>query len=64
MTLAEKLRYLEEHYPEAYQVVCCVVPNLASHPDNPSDDDIDFYNFMIDEVLDEYDYEQLYYYPT
>ena len=43
-------------------LLCCSY--LVSHPDNPSDDDIDFYNFMIDEVLDEYDYEQLYYYPT
>lgn len=64
MTLAEKLRYLEEQYPEAHQVVCSVVPNLVSHPDSPSEDDVDFYNYMIDEVLDEDDAEQLYHYTT
>lgn len=64
MTLAEKLRYLEEHYPEIHQVVCSVVPNLVANPDNPSEKDLDHYNFWIDGILDEDDAQQLYHLTT
>ena len=64
MTLAEKLRRLEEQYPEAYQVVCSIAPKLVSHPDTISETDLSFYNSMIDEILDDYDAEQLYHFTT
>ncbi len=48
MTLAEKLRYLEERYEHVFEVLKEVVPNLIDDPEHPTNEDLDSYNFWID----------------
>lgn len=61
MTLEEKLRYIEEHHPEVHAVLKVCVPNLVDNPDNPTEKDVDHYNFWIDSI-DEDEAQPLYHF--
>jgi len=61
MTLEEKLRYIQEHHPEVYAVLEECVPNLVADPDNPTEEDVDHYNFWIDSI-DENEAQPLYHF--
>lgn len=62
MTLEEKLDYLEKNHPEIYEVLCNNVPNLVARPSEPSEDDLNEYNFWIDSI-DEDEAQPLYHLP-
>ena len=57
MSLQEKLRCLEENYPEIYAVLCNNLPNLVANPSSPSAEDLDEYNFWIDAITDDIAYQ-------
>ena len=59
MTLREKLEYLRTHHPEIYETLQVVVPDLVKDPENPSERDLDQYNFWID-AIDEDEAQPLY----
>ena len=61
MTLREKLKYLQENYPEVYQVLEEVVPELVKNPESPCYNDVDHYNFCIDSI-DEDEAQPLYHF--
>lgn len=58
-TLREKLREIEEKYPEIYEVLCSNLPDLVNDPESPSAKDLDEYNFWID-AIDEDEAQHLY----
>lgn len=62
MTLREKLEYLREKHPELYETLQVVVPDLVKDPENPSERDLDQYNFWID-AIDEDEAQPLYHLP-
>lgn len=59
MTLREKLREIEENYPEIYEVLSNTLPDLVNNPESPSVIDLDHYNFWID-AIDEDEAQHLY----
>ena len=59
MTLREKLEYLREKHPEIHETLQVVVPDLVKDPENPSERDLDQYNFWID-AIDEDEAQPLY----
>ena len=64
MTLSMKLKYLRKHYPEILEAIKINAPNLIENPNNPSERDIDHYNFWIDAILDEDEAQPLYHFLT
>jgi len=59
MTLEEKLKEIEEKYPEVYWALCADVPDLIARPSEASKRDLDHYNFWID-AIDEDEAQHLY----
>ena len=59
MTLRTKLDYLRFNYPEILEAIRICAPNLIKNPDNPTEEDLDQYNFWID-AIDEDEAQDLY----
>lgn len=55
MTLEEKLRFLKSRYPNIYEKLCEVVPNLVDDPSNPSEYDLEEYNYWVTSAIEEDD---------
>lgn len=49
-TLEEKLVYLQDYYPEAYQYLCTFAPALIKTPSSPTLEDLEMYNNLIDGI--------------
>ena len=50
MTRAKKLERIQKYRPRLYQKLVRYVPKLVENPDNASQEDIELYNTLIDEV--------------
>lgn len=59
MTLQEKLDYIRKNHPEVYEAICIDAPSVVENPTNPSERDLDHYNFWVD-AIDEDEAQPLY----
>ena len=53
MALPEKLEYIRRNYPEVYGAIEADVPHIIKHPESPTAEDVDHYNFWVGAILDD-----------